>query len=95
MKTINDDPEDFFDKGGWSFLDVNSASDEENEDEEDEDDEAYNPTDSEASAEEDESDFSEEDSAVSEDDDDSEGNSRLLNWVWKCFNFICFSQTVH
>ena len=24
MKTINDDPEDFFANGGWSFLDPNS-----------------------------------------------------------------------
>ena len=24
MKTINDDPEGFFDQGGWSFLDPDS-----------------------------------------------------------------------
>lgn len=24
MKTINDNPQDFFDQGGWSFLDPDS-----------------------------------------------------------------------
>lgn len=72
MKTITDDPDDFFDNGGWSFLDPNSGDEAEVEDEEDEEDEVYDPSDSEESAEESESDFSEE-SVVSEDDNDSDG----------------------
>lgn len=42
MKTITDDPEGFFDSGGWTFLDP--ESDDENEDvddEEEEEDDAY------------------------------------------------------
>ena len=37
MKTITDDPEGFFESGGWTFLDP--ESDEENAEEEDDDDE--------------------------------------------------------
>ncbi|CAB0035722.1 unnamed protein product [Trichogramma brassicae] len=47
MKTITDDPEGFFESGGWTFLDP--ESDEENEaaeDEEEEEDDAYEPSDS-------------------------------------------------
>lgn len=55
MKTITDDPEGFFDNGGWSFLEPESDAEDEN-DEEDEDD-AYVPSDDsgeeEASSEED------------------------------------------
>jgi nucleosome binding factor SPN SPT16 subunit len=40
MKTIVDDPEGFFESGGWSFLDPDSGSDEED-DEEDEEDEEF------------------------------------------------------
>lgn len=63
MKTITDDPEGFFDQGGWSFLDPNSDEEGE-EEEEDEEDEQYNPTDvsgsGSGSGSEDESDFDEE-----------------------------------
>lgn len=42
MKTITDDPEGFFDSGGWTFLDPESdAENEEVEDEEEEEDDAY------------------------------------------------------
>lgn len=42
MKTITDDPEGFFDSGGWTFLDPESdAENEEIEDEEEEEDDAY------------------------------------------------------
>jgi len=42
MKTITDDPEGFFDSGGWSFLDGESdGENEEVEDEEEEEDDAY------------------------------------------------------
>ena len=69
MKTIIDDPEDFFDNGGWSFLDANSGDEAEGDEEEDEEDDVYNPSDSEDEyADDSGSDFSEE-SAVSEDVD--------------------------
>lgn len=42
MKTITDDPEGFFDSGGWTFLDPESdVENEEVEDEEEEEDDAY------------------------------------------------------
>lgn len=42
MKTITDDPEGFFDSGGWTFLDPESdAENDEVEDEEEEEDDAY------------------------------------------------------
>lgn len=73
MKTITEDPEEFFDNGGWSFLDPNSGDEAGDEDEESEDD-AYNPSGSEdEDVDDSESEFDEE-SCVSEDDDaDSEG----------------------
>ncbi|KAL7294303.1 hypothetical protein TKK_0012316 [Trichogramma kaykai] len=61
MKTITDDPEGFFESGGWTFLDP--ESDEENEaaeDEEEEEDDAYEPSDSfEDEESDDDSDYSE------------------------------------
>ncbi|CAG9854847.1 unnamed protein product [Phyllotreta striolata] len=73
MKTITDDPEGFFESGGWTFLDpesdVEEAPDEESEDE----DEVYEPTDVDG---EEGSEWSEEDSEYSEgdteDDDDDD-----------------------
>lgn len=42
MKTIIDDPEDFFETGGWTFLDPDSdAEDEAGDDDEEDEDEAY------------------------------------------------------
>lgn len=42
MKTITDDPEGFFESGGWSFLDPDSdAENEAVDDEEEEEDDAY------------------------------------------------------
>ncbi|CAL4122106.1 unnamed protein product, partial [Meganyctiphanes norvegica] len=74
MKTIVDDPDGFFEQGGWSFLDP--ESDAEDAEEEESDDGAYAPTDSEGSAEEsdgsveesDYSDASEDGSDISEDE---------------------------
>lgn len=73
MKTIVDDPEGFFENGGWSFLDP--ESDNENEAHEDSDDsevdEQYEPTDVESDEESDEdSDYSE---ASEDNSDESEG----------------------
>lgn len=42
MKTITDDPEGFFESGGWTFLDPESGDEnEEVDDEEEEEDDAY------------------------------------------------------
>lgn len=69
MKTITDDPDGFFESGGWTFLDPESDVEVAQDDDEDEEDDAYEPTDS-ASEEEsdDDSDYSEasEDSGTEE-----------------------------
>ncbi|XP_018319533.1 FACT complex subunit spt16 [Agrilus planipennis] len=70
MKTITDDPEGFFDSGGWTFLDPESDPEEEQEDESEDEDEAYEPTDVESVSEE-----SEEDSEYTEGDTESESGS--------------------
>lgn len=41
MKTITDDPEGFFESGGWSFLDPESDAEEDDDDDEDEEDEEF------------------------------------------------------
>lgn len=69
MKTITDDPEGFFDNGGWTFLDPESDGEgAANDDTEDEEDDAYEPTDDDDEDESDSEDYSE----ASEDVDDSE-----------------------
>lgn len=75
MKTITDDPKEFFETGGWTFLDPESGDEgEANDDEESEEDEAYEPTDIES---EEESDDDSEYSEASEDDsDESEEGTR-------------------
>lgn len=72
MKTITDDPEGFFEQGGWTFLDPESGSEDENESAESEEDEAYNPTDAESDDETDEDD-SEYSEASEDESDDSDG----------------------
>ncbi|CAG5090888.1 Similar to dre4: FACT complex subunit spt16 (Drosophila melanogaster) [Cotesia congregata] len=73
MKTITDDPEGFFESGGWTFLDPESdAENEEVDDEEEEDDDAYEPTDIESEEE------SDEDSEYSEASEDSETEEEEL-----------------
>ncbi|XP_026672343.1 FACT complex subunit spt16 isoform X1 [Ceratina calcarata] len=70
MKTITDDPEGFFDNGGWSFLDPESdAENEDVEDEEEEEDDAYEPSDFDT---EEESDDDSEYSEASENSDSEE-----------------------
>jgi len=66
MKTITDDPEGFFDSGGWSFLDPDSDEENRVDDDSDEEDDQYRPTESESSAEESESEYSDQDSEVEE-----------------------------
>ncbi|KAL3860233.1 hypothetical protein ACJMK2_010387 [Sinanodonta woodiana] len=70
MKTITDDPEGFFDSGGWSFLSPESDVEAEEDDEEDED-EVYEPSDLSEEEEESSDDYSEEDSNW-EDEEESE-----------------------
>ncbi|KAL1441416.1 hypothetical protein MTO96_001056 [Rhipicephalus appendiculatus] len=79
MKTITDDPEGFFESGGWSFLDPESDGEEGAGDDDSEEDDQYNPSEEENSGE-DESDSDEEDdsedysaSEVSEDEDSGGG----------------------
>ncbi|XP_063704152.1 FACT complex subunit spt16 [Culicoides brevitarsis] len=72
MKTITDDPEGFFEQGGWSFLDP--ESDAENgaaDDSEDEEDDAYEPTDAETDVTED-SDEEYSDASESDEEDESD-----------------------
>ncbi|XP_058830141.1 FACT complex subunit spt16 isoform X1 [Topomyia yanbarensis] len=72
MKTITDDPEGFFETGGWNFLDPESDDENQgNDDSEDEEDDAYEPTDDDEEYESDSEDYSEaseEDDSASEDD---------------------------
>lgn len=60
MKTIVDDPEGFFEQGGWSFLDPDSDPEQDDVDDEEEDDQ-YNPTDEDDFDDESESDDSDAD----------------------------------
>ena len=41
MKTITDDPEGFFESGGWTFLDAESDVEEAQDDDDEEEDDAY------------------------------------------------------
>ncbi|XP_011306258.1 FACT complex subunit spt16 isoform X2 [Fopius arisanus] len=73
MKTITEDPEGFFESGGWTFLDPDTdAENEEVDDEEEEEDDAYEPTDIESEEE------SEDDSEYSEASEDSESDEEEL-----------------
>uniref|UniRef100_F1KS40 FACT complex subunit n=2 Tax=Ascaris suum TaxID=6253 RepID=F1KS40_ASCSU len=78
MKTILDDPEDFFQNGGWNFLAADSDNEDEEEDEESE--EAWTPSEEESEGEDEDEDeeesdevTSESESEVSMDSDESEG----------------------
>lgn len=77
MKTITDDPDGFFEQGGWSFLDPDSDAEGDDMDDEDEEDDQYNPTDEEVGEEESESDFSGE-SDVTESDADLSGKFDVI-----------------
>ncbi|KAK0174573.1 hypothetical protein PV327_010331 [Microctonus hyperodae] len=83
MKTITDDPEGFFESGGWTFLDPESdAENEDVEDEEEEEDDAYEPSDLESEEEsDDDSDYSE---ASEESDSEAEelGSSEESGKDW-------------
>lgn len=77
MKTITDDPEGFFETGGWNFLEAESdnESKEGDDDISDEEDDAYTPTDSEAEGEAEESDDDSDFSDASLESEDSSSGS--------------------
>ncbi|VDI07180.1 Hypothetical predicted protein [Mytilus galloprovincialis] len=75
MKTITDDPDGFFDSGGWSFLDPESDAEADDGDDSEED-EHYEPSDDDDSAEE-SSDYSEESDWEGEEEDSEEGEDDL------------------
>ncbi|XP_047128886.1 FACT complex subunit SPT16 isoform X1 [Hydra vulgaris] len=70
MKTINTNPEDFFENGGWSFLEP--QSDEEDDDDESDDDEEFKPESEESFDEDEEDDDDEYDSGDAESESDSD-----------------------
>uniref|UniRef100_A0A914VZ60 FACT complex subunit n=1 Tax=Plectus sambesii TaxID=2011161 RepID=A0A914VZ60_9BILA len=71
MKTITDDPEEFFNTGGWNFL--SNESDEEGEADSDDSEDAYDPTDVD-SEEEDESEEDEDESPDATSESESEAS---------------------
>uniref|UniRef100_A0AC34QIB4 FACT complex subunit n=1 Tax=Panagrolaimus sp. JU765 TaxID=591449 RepID=A0AC34QIB4_9BILA len=73
MKTILKDPQEFFENGGWNFLNPSSDAEQENLSEESED--AYEPTDDEEVSGEDESEDEESDAVSDEEEDSSEEGS--------------------
>jgi nucleosome binding factor SPN SPT16 subunit len=75
MRTINDDPEAFFEDGGWNFLSAESDEDEGNDVESDES--SFHASDDETSASSDE-DEEEEEEGVSEEES---GYLYFLDWV--------------
>lgn len=81
MKTITDDPEGFFESGGWTFLDPESDDEQAAQDEESEDeDDAYQPSDGVSASEE-----SDEDSEYSEgdtDESDEDASEELGKPLW-------------
>lgn len=91
MKTITDDPEAFFETGGWTFLDPESGSENERgSDEEDSEEDEYAPTDlddeeedeseSEYSEDVDSSDLSDDSGSGSEDGEGGESDESGKDW---------------
>lgn len=76
MKTIMNDPDGFFEDGGWSFLDPDSEGEEGEEDDEDEEDDAYVPTEEEGT--EDDSSYTE-DSEYTEESDSGNNLSDVIS----------------
>ncbi|CAL1527639.1 unnamed protein product [Lymnaea stagnalis] len=76
MKTITDDPEGFFDNGGWTFLDPDSEEEQEEEDSEEEDD-TFQPSEDGSDFDESSEDDSEESNWEEEEDDESASDDDL------------------
>ncbi|XP_030831419.1 FACT complex subunit SPT16 [Strongylocentrotus purpuratus] len=82
MKTIVDDPEGFFEGGGWSFLEPESENEEDDDDDE-EGDGAFEPSGSEFEESESDSEYSEDSEAASESDYSEElGSSEESGKDW-------------
>ena len=83
MKTITDDPEGFFENGGWNFLEPESDNEEKAEEADeisDEEDDAYAPTDEDdEDGEDDDSEYSEDDDDISEEEEDESDISEELD----------------
>lgn len=83
MKTITDDPDGFFESGGWTFLDPESDTEAQVEDEEEEEDDAYEPTDSGSNIEsEDDSEYSEGDTEGDTESEESLGTGEESGKDW-------------
>lgn len=84
MKTITEDPVEFFEEGGWSFLDPESDAEKEDaDDEEEEEDDAYEPTDIDSEEDsEDESEYSEASEASDSGEEDDLGSSEESGKDW-------------
>ncbi|EEC06307.1 FACT complex subunit spt16, putative [Ixodes scapularis] len=79
MKTITDDPEGFFESGGWSFLDPDSDGENADDDDDDEEDDQYNPSESNSEAESDsEEEEDSEDFSGSEFTEDESGSAAIV-----------------
>lgn len=70
MKTIVDDPEGFFEDGGWNFLDQEGGGDDDEDDDEDSEDDEFNAS---SDVSEDESDSDDDYSSENISDDDVSG----------------------
>lgn len=89
MKTITDDPEGFFEQGGWTFLEAESDNEEKEADDEisDEEDDAYEPSGSDSLSEEDsemedDSDYSDDESDESEESESGSGSESESGKDW-------------
>ncbi|XP_059614643.1 FACT complex subunit spt16 isoform X2 [Phlebotomus argentipes] len=85
MKTIVDDPEGFFENGGWTFLDPESDGEEENGDDSDEseEDEVYEPSNAESEEEsDDDSDYSEASEDGSDESEEELGSDEESGKDW-------------
>lgn len=91
MKTITDDPEGFFESGGWTFLDPESDAEDAADEESEEEDEVYRPSDVEG---DEGSEWSDEDSEYSEGDteDDDGDASEDLGKKMLLYKFLFLSR---
>ena len=78
MKTINDNPEDFFENGGWSFLEPNSDDEDDEDEDTDNDDQEFKPeSDSADGSEDDEYDEEYDSGDVESENNDSDAEEEL------------------
>ncbi|XP_071494037.1 FACT complex subunit SPT16-like [Diadema antillarum] len=82
MKHILDDPDAFFEGGGWTFLEPESDNEREEDDEDEEGDDAYEPSGSEFNESESESEYSEESESESDYSEEELGSSEESGKDW-------------